>query len=133
MSHKILIVDDSALIRHSVRACIERNTDWEVCGEAEDGRVAIEKVRQFHPDVVVLDWQMPVMDGLEAAKEIRRFAPSTILLMITLHDSVQLAETAHAAGINQVLSKSDDIAEHLIASLKDVTTATTIASAEHSS
>src|SRR5882724_9529906 len=101
MTHRILIVDDNDIIRHSVRACIERNTDWEVCGEAENGRVAIEKVRQFHPDVVVLDWQMPVMDGLEAAREIRYIAPSTIMLMITLHDSVQLAKTAHAAGIKQ--------------------------------
>ena len=133
MKLRILIADDHEVVRRGLCTLLQTHEGWEVCGEAEDGRVAIEKVRQFHPDVVVLDWQMPVMDGLEAAKEIRRLAPSTILLMITLHDSVQLAETAHAAGINQVLSKSDDIAEHLIASLKDVTTATTIASAEHSS
>ena len=132
MSRRILIVDDSPLIRHSLRACIERNTDWEVCGEAENGRVAIERVQQLHPDVVILDWQMPVMNGLEAAKEIRRIAPSTTMLMITLHDSAQLTENAYAAGIVQVLSKSDAIAEHLIASLKDVATATTIG-AERSS
>ncbi|MGC1650189.1 MAG: response regulator, partial [Candidatus Sulfotelmatobacter sp.] len=70
MSHRILIVDDSAIIRHSIRICIEHNTDWEVCGEAENGKVAIEKVRQLRPDVVTLDWQMPVMNGLEAAREI---------------------------------------------------------------
>jgi DNA-binding NarL/FixJ family response regulator len=132
MSRRILIVDDSPLIRHSLRACIERNTDWKVCGEAENGRVAIERVQQLHPDVVILDWQMPVMNGLEAAKEIRRIAPSTTMLMITLHDSAQLTENAYAAGIVQVLSKSDAIAEHLIASLKDVATATTIG-AERSS
>jgi DNA-binding NarL/FixJ family response regulator len=132
MSRRILIVDDSALIRHSVRACIERNTDWEVCGEAENGRVAIERVQQLHPDVVILDWQMPVMNGLEAAKEIRRIAPSTTMLMITLHDSAQLTESAQAAGIIHVLSKSDEIAEHLIALLRDVATAATTA-AQHSS
>ncbi len=120
MSHKILIVDDSALIRHSVRACIERNTQWEVCGEAENGRVAIEKVRQLHPDVVILDWQMPVMNGLDAAREITRIDPSAIMLMITLHDSGGLTLDAHAVGISEVLSKTDGVADHLIASLNSV-------------
>jgi DNA-binding NarL/FixJ family response regulator len=123
MSHGILIVDDSALIRHSMRYCIEQNTDWEVCGEAENGLIAIEQVRLLHPEVVILDWQMPVMDGLRAAREITRIAPGTTLLMITLHDEAQLTEDAHAAGIKEVLSKSDGIAEHLIASLKNVSLA----------
>lgn len=120
MSHKILIVDDSELIRHSVRACIERNTNWEVCGEAENGKVAIEKVRQLQPDVVILDWQMPVMDGLEAAREITRIAPSATLLMITMHDSGRLILDARAAGIKDVLSKTDGVADHLISFLKSV-------------
>lgn len=123
MSHTILIVDDSAIIRHSVRDCIERNTDWEICGEAENGRVAIEKVIHLHPDVVIIDWQMPVMDGLEAAKEIRRIAPSMTILMITLHDSAELARNALGAGVKHVLSKSDRIAEHLIEALKEVAVA----------
>jgi DNA-binding NarL/FixJ family response regulator len=120
MTHKILIVDDSELIRHSVRACIERSTAWEVCGEAENGEVAIEKVRQLHPDVVILDWQMPVMNGLEAAREITRIAPSTSMLMLTLHDSGQLTVDAHAVGITEVLSKTDGVADHLISSLKTI-------------
>lgn len=123
MSHRILIVDDSVLIRHSVRACVEGNTDWEVCGEAENGQIAIEQVRQLHPDVVILDWQMPVMDGLEAARQITRIAPDTTLLMITLHDSAQLTEDAHAAGVKEVLSKTDHVVEHLIASLSNVSAA----------
>lgn len=120
MSHRILIVDDSALIRHSVRSCVEGNTDWEVCGEAENGQTAIEQVRLLRPDVVILDWQMPVMDGLRAAREITRIAPGTTLLMITLHDCAQLTEDAHAAGVKEVLSKTDRIVEHLIASLRNV-------------
>jgi DNA-binding NarL/FixJ family response regulator len=120
MSHKILIVDDSGPIRHSVRACIERNTGWEVCGEAENGKVAVEKVRRLHPDVVILDWQMPVMDGLEAAREITRIAPSATMLMITLHDSRELTLDAHAAGIKEVLSKTDGVSDHLISSLDSI-------------
>jgi len=120
MSHKILIVDDSALIRHSVRACIERNTHWEVCGEAENGRVAVEKVRQLRPDVVILDWQMPVMNGIDAAREITRIDPSATMLKITLHDSGELTLDARAVGIKEVLSKSDGVADHLITSLNTV-------------
>ncbi len=120
MSHRILIVDDSAIIRHSIRICIEHNTDWEVCGEAENGKVAIEKVRQLRPDVVTLDWQMPVMNGLEAAREISRIAPLATLLMITLHENLLLTEEAQAAGIKEVLSKTDGASEHLIASLRNV-------------
>ncbi len=121
MAHRILIVDDSAIIRHSIRACIEHNTDWEVCGEAENGQVAIEKVRALHPDVVTLDWQMPVMNGLEAAREISRIAPRAIMLLITLHDNLLLTEEARAAGVKEVLSKTDGVSEHLIASLRSVT------------
>jgi DNA-binding NarL/FixJ family response regulator len=121
MPHRVLIVDDSAIIRHSIRACVEHNTDWEVCGEAENGKVAIEKVRALQPDVVTLDWQMPVMNGLEAAREIRHIAPCTTMLLITLHDNVLLTQEAHAAGIKEVLSKTDGVSDHLIASLKNVT------------
>jgi len=120
MPHRILIVDDSAIIRHSIRACIERNTDWEVCGEAENGEVAIEKVRQLRPDVITLDWQMPVMNGLEAAREIRHIAPLATMLLITLHDNVLVTQEAHAAGIKEVLSKADGVSDHLIASLRNV-------------
>jgi len=120
MSHRILIVDDSAIIRHSIRACIEHNTDWEVCGEAENGKVAIEKVRQLHPDVVTLDWQMPIMNGLDAAREITRIAPRATMLMITLHESGQLTSEAHAVGIKEVLSKTDGVSQQLITSLRNV-------------
>lgn len=117
MGRTILIVDDSPLIRRSVRSCIERNTDWVVCGEAENGKVAVEKVQQLHPEVVILDLQMPVMNGLEAARQITRIAPAAIMLMLTLYDSGQLAQEARAAGFRQILPKSGKVAELLIAAL----------------
>ncbi|HYW39766.1 MAG TPA: response regulator [Terriglobales bacterium] len=118
MSYNILIVDDSALIRHALRSCIEQTRDWQVCGEADNGKVAVEKVKQLHPDVVILNLQMPVMDGLEAAGQINLLAPNTAMLMFTMHNCEQLLRYAPAAGIRDVLSKSDGLAERLLASLK---------------
>jgi DNA-binding NarL/FixJ family response regulator len=123
MARTILIVDDSPLIRNSLRTCIEASTDWTICGEAENGQIAIEKVTQLQPTVVILDWQMPVMNGLAAAREISRIAPAAILIMITMHESAMLSEEAHAAGITEVLSKSGRVAETLLASLDRVTVA----------
>jgi DNA-binding NarL/FixJ family response regulator len=119
MSHTILIVDDSPLMRHSLRYCIEQTSDWQVCGEAENGKVAVEKVKELKPDAVILDLQMPVMNGLEAARRITRLAPNTAMVMFTMHNCEQLLKDAQAAGIKDVLSKSNGGAEHLLASLRN--------------
>jgi two-component system, NarL family, response regulator NreC len=120
MPRRILIVDDNTIIRRSIRYCIEQNTDWEVCGEAENGRLAVEQFQQLQPDLVILDWQMPVMNGLEAAREIHRIAPSTTMLMLTLHDFGSLRQEAQAVGIREVLSKTDQVSDRLLASLQKV-------------
>ena len=120
MPRRILIVDDNTIIRRSIRYCIEQNTDWEVCGEAENGRLAVEQFQQLQPDLVILDWQMPVMNGLEAAREIHRIAPSTTMLMLTLHDFGSLRQEAQAVGIREVLSKTDQVSDRLLASLRRV-------------
>ena len=118
MPLKILIVDDSSSIRHLLRFFIEHNTDWQVCGEAENGQVAVEKVAKLHPHAVILDLSMPVMNGLEAAREITRIDPSVQMVMFTMHTSAQLRQDAEAAGIKAVISKSDTIGNHLLASLR---------------
>jgi DNA-binding NarL/FixJ family response regulator len=120
LSHSILIVDDSAHIRRLLRTCIEQDREWEVCGEAENGKVAVEKVEQLHPDIVVLDFQMPVMNGLEAARRINLIAPKTAMVMFTMHDCDELQRDARSAGIGDVVSKSDRLADHLLASLRNV-------------
>ena len=120
MPYKILIVDHSALIRRALRSSIEQTRDWQVCGEAENGKVAVEKVKQLHPDVVILDLQMPVMDGLEVARQINLLAPNTAMLMFTMRNCEQLLKYAPAAGTGDVLSKSDGLAEHLLACLKSL-------------
>ena len=118
MPLSILIVDDSAVVRHSLRSSIEHSTDWNVCGEAENGKIAIEKVRELSPDAVILDFAMPVMNGMDAARRIARIAPHTTMVMLTMHNSVELLKKAQAAGIKDVVSKSERVLDHLRASLR---------------
>jgi two-component system, NarL family, nitrate/nitrite response regulator NarL len=117
---QILIVDDSPMTRRLIRTRVEVKTDWEVCGEAENGAEAIEMVRNFNPDLIILDLVMPVMDGLEAARKITRIAPHTPMLLFTMQNSGQLLLDARAAGIQQVLSKSDTGTDHLISSMRSL-------------
>src|SRR6202011_1056807 len=90
LSYSVLIVDDSALIRHSLRSCLEQDPEWRVCGGAEDGKIAVERAKELHPDVVILDLQMPEMDGLAAARQITAVAPETAMVMFTMHSDGQL-------------------------------------------
>jgi DNA-binding NarL/FixJ family response regulator len=94
-----------------------------VCGEAENGQIAVERVSQLTPDLVILDLQMPVMGGIEAARQITLASPHTIIVMFTMHDSAQVEKDARAAGIAHVLSKVDGGAERLLAILKSLSVA----------
>lgn len=118
MSHRVLIVDDNALLRSMLRTCIEKDPEWKVCGEAENGKEGVKKVEELKPDVVILDLQMPVMNGLEAAKQIHAQAPQMPMLMFTIHSSPQLVKEAHAAGIREVISKTERLTERLLPALK---------------
>ncbi len=106
MPTRILVVDDSPAVRHSLHSYIEAQTDWEICGEAVDGKMAVEMVQGLGPDVIILDLSMPIMNGLDAAREIRKIAPSVYIIMYTLHVYPRLLEDAQKVGINDVLSKS---------------------------
>ncbi|HKN17228.1 MAG TPA: response regulator transcription factor [Candidatus Sulfotelmatobacter sp.] len=120
MKHTILIVDDSPLIRRSLRLWIEGSLDWEVCGEAENGREAVDRVEALQPDLVILDFQMPVMNGLEAARRIRDLAPWTAMLMFTMHTSSELLKAALEAGVTDVVSKGDRLSDHLSTALHQI-------------
>ena len=104
---RIIIVDDHELMRRGVKSLITDNGLGEVCGEAENGEDAVAKVQELKPDLVILDVSMPVMNGLEAARHIRRLAPSVKILILTMHDSTQIALAAQEAGANALLVKSD--------------------------
>jgi len=120
MKHTVLIVDDNTMIRSSLRSWIEGNADFQVCGEAENGMVAVQKVEEMHPDVVILDLQMPVMDGLEAARKISNIAPDTAMVMFTMHPSRELLKVAQAVGVRDVVSKTDRLSDHLLLALRQI-------------
>jgi len=120
MACKILIVDDSSVVRHSVRFWLEQNSDWRICGEAENGAVAVDQAQQLHPDVVILDLSMPVMNGLEAARRITRMSPRPAMVMLTMHVSKQLEREAAAAGVDRVVSKADHVLDNLAESIRAV-------------
>ena len=120
MTHTVLIVDDNPSIRRMLRSVVEQEPKYQVCGEAENGEIAVSKVQQLKPDVVILDLQMPEMDGLAAARHINSLAPQTTMLMLTMHTSQQLQKTALAIGIKAVLSKTESVEQQLLAALRDV-------------
>ena len=118
MSAQILIVDDSAFLRRSIRSSIEQNPDWQVCGEAENGQIAIEKTKELRPDLIILDLAMPIMNGLDAARHIAGIAPGVAIVLFTMHGSKELSKHAELIGIKQVLSKSSGGIEQLLSTVK---------------
>jgi two-component system, NarL family, nitrate/nitrite response regulator NarL len=104
---RILVVDDSELMRRCLRKLLEQEEQWKVCSEAANGVEAIEQAQQSAPDVIVLDFQMPEMNGLDAAREIQRRSPNIPILMVTLHMSPQLEHQARKVGIRGACDKND--------------------------
>ena len=104
---RILVVDDNPAVRHYLRALLEQQSAWQVCGEARTGREALERVEKNPPDMILLDFQMPDLNGLDVARQLTRFFPEIPILMITIHLSRQLAEEARRVGIRGACAKSD--------------------------
>ena len=103
----VLIVDDSAAMRRSVRELFE-TSGWEVVGEAENGRQGVQMAEEFEPAVVTLDVAMPVMNGIEAAKQLMAEAPQIQVIMCTAYGSDEsLQRILRRTGIRTVISKSD--------------------------
>lgn len=107
MASRILIVDDSPLVRQRLHALLLQHSDWEVCGEAADGQSAVELARRLTPDLIVLDFLLPGMNGLEIAQEIGRLIPGIPILMFSMHLSRQLVEAARKAGVRGAVAKTD--------------------------
>ena len=106
-SFRILVADDHEVVRHGVRSLLEAHPGWEVIAEASDGRDAVEKASQMHPDVVILDIGMPNLNGLEATRQILRGHPGARVLILTMHESEQVVREVLEAGARGFLLKSD--------------------------
>jgi DNA-binding NarL/FixJ family response regulator len=106
-SLRILIADDHEVVRQGVRTVLARRSKWKICGEAATGRDAIEKTRKLRPDLVLLDISMPDLDGLQAIPQILKASPNVQILVLTMHDSGEMATKVLAAGASGLVLKSD--------------------------
>ena len=104
---KVVIADDHPLIRMAVRTYLETDGGFDVLAVGETGEQAVDLVREHHPDVVVLDYQMPVLDGLEAARSIGETNPDVGIVMLTAADDRRVAKAAAGAGVGGFVLKTD--------------------------
>lgn len=116
MPVRILVADDHHVVRTGLRALLESKTGWQVCAEASNGREAVEKAGHLKPDVAVLDIGMPLLNGVEATRQIRKLSPQTEILILTMHDSDQLVQEVLGAGAHGYILK-DDADRNLIAAV----------------
>src|SRR5215204_7314499 len=104
---RILIADDHDVVRSGVRAILEAQTGWEVVGEAENGKDAVDQALATRPDVIVLDYALPVLNGIEATRQIRARIRGAEILIFTMHDTATLVREVLEAGAKGYLLKSD--------------------------
>ena len=106
MGFKILIVDDHEVVRQGIRTILRSRPQWDVCGEAVNGKDAIEKAKTLDPDVIIMDITMPEMSGIEATREITKLGLRSAVLVFTMHESKNLASTVQDAGARGFVLKS---------------------------
>jgi CheY-like chemotaxis protein len=104
---RVLIADDHEVMRMGIRNLLQFRSGWSVCAEASNGKEAVDKTLQFHPDVVIMDLTMPVMNGLEAAREIARALPQIPIILFSLHVCDDLYQDFQKDGIRGAVAKGD--------------------------
>jgi DNA-binding NarL/FixJ family response regulator len=106
MPLQILVVDDHDVVRQGVRLILRRNPDWQICDEAENGVEALEKAERLNPDLIILDVSMPGKDGLEVATELQARGSTAKVLVLTMHESKELAAAVKRVGAKGYVIKS---------------------------
>jgi DNA-binding NarL/FixJ family response regulator len=109
MPNSVLIVDDSEIIRRVMRDFFEALTDWNITGEAGDGSEAIQKAVELQPDLILMDFSMPNMNGIEAASVLKSAVPSTRIVVFTMFDDALGSRLSSAAGVDLVIPKADGL------------------------
>jgi DNA-binding NarL/FixJ family response regulator len=113
---RVLVADDHAVVRAGLRTLIESRPGWQVCAEGVNGREAVEKAAKSKPDIAVLDVSMPLLNGVEATRQIRKVSPETEVLILTMHDADQMVQQLIEAGCRGYILK-DDADRNLLAAL----------------
>ena len=116
---RVLIADDHEAVRRGVRHLLEAQDEFKIVGEAINGEEAVEQTQQLKPDLIILDITMPVMDGLAAGREIKKFAPDTPILIFTMHRIREFVDIAKRIGLRGYVAKEDD-GEALLAAVDAV-------------
>src|SRR6202043_1502490 len=106
-SLRILVADDHDLMRRGLKSILETHVGWEICGEAHTGNEAVAKAEELKPNIAILDITMPELDGLEAARQIRKVSSKTEILVLSMHYSDQLIRDILEAGVRGYVVKSD--------------------------
>jgi len=119
-SVRILIVDDHEVMRGGLRSLLESVPEWEVCGEATDGEEAVEKTKQLKPDIVVLDINMPTLNGLEAIRLIKRDVPQTEVIILSRYEAAEMRSKALEAGARDYVPKSQNLARELLVAIDEI-------------
>ena len=109
MPKRILVADHSAMIRKCLCRIFETEEDYDICAEAVNGEEAIALAKQHKPDLIVLDFQMPVMNGIEAAYELKRFMPDVPIILFTPHADTMKFSIGQDSPIDLVVAKSDAV------------------------
>ncbi len=108
---KVLLVDDHTIVRQGIKALLDTQEGIEVVGEAEDGREAIEKVKQMAPNVIVIDITMPNLNGIEATRQIKKINPEIKVLVLTVHDNEEYIHRILQAGASGYLLKESAVSD----------------------
>jgi DNA-binding NarL/FixJ family response regulator len=116
---RVLIADDYAPLRDALKTVLFSRRSWVICGEAADGAQAVDMASALKPDLVLLDFLMPKINGLQAAEQILRTHPTVPIVLYTLHKHQLLESKAKALGVRRVIAKGDIFCE-LIASLEEL-------------
>jgi DNA-binding NarL/FixJ family response regulator len=115
---KILIADDSDLVRSKLADALSTHAGWSICGQAANGRRAVLQALDLRPDLILMDFSMPMLSGLQAAEEILKLMPSVPVVLYTVYDDQQMEAEAKKIGICKVISKSRS--ENLVAELEAI-------------
>jgi DNA-binding NarL/FixJ family response regulator len=116
---RFLLADDHELTRSGLRYLLEKQKDWTVCGEASNGRIAVEMAEKLRPDFAILDMSMPEMNGLEATRRILKKQPQMKILIYTMHETEKVILDVLDAGARGVVLKSD-AGENLVAAVESI-------------